>query len=374
MKLTDLCARLQTDPEGIPWSDKVAAVTKLTEGLGWRDKLPKQAASALPLLAEDAKWEVRKAVADILHLVPEPHFEALAASLSQDSHHFVRGAAEKALQRRSKAQAVPKRRGRGLNKAEREFGRIAKSHGEDMATTVRDQALRLFEGLVGASVHELTAILSALRGNMNSLVTEVNRGNAETAVPRYVPRLKDTLLFMEHLLEDMRSYTEFPQVKKHTEVLADLVKDAVAMVQADFAGRKICIEQITLTVEVPTDLALPAARKPFILALRNLIKNAHEAILEAPERDGKGSVSIEARRDGDHHEIRISDDGMGLDDTELEQVLRFIPGKSSKSKGTGYGLPIAQRYISFHQGTLNLESTDGVGTTVIVRLPAEASE
>ena len=30
MKLTDLCDRLQTDPESIPWSDKVAAVTKLT--------------------------------------------------------------------------------------------------------------------------------------------------------------------------------------------------------------------------------------------------------------------------------------------------------------------------------------------------------
>jgi signal transduction histidine kinase len=374
MNLPDLCALLQTNPDGIPWSEKVDAVTKLTDGLGWRDKLPKQAASALPLLAQDPKWEVRKAVADILHLVPDPHFEELAASLSSDHHHFVRGAAEKALERRSKAQAPPKRRGRGLNRAEREFGRIAKSHGEDMATTVRDQALRFFEGLVGASVHELTAILSALRGNMNSLTTEVNRGNAEVAVNRYVPRMKDTLLFMEHLLEDMRSYTEFPQVKKHTEVLADLVKDAVAMVQADFDGKQVCTEQITLTVEVPDGVALPAARKPFILALRNLIKNAHEAILEDPERDGKGNVRIQAHRDGDHHEIRISDDGMGLDGTELEQVMQFIPGKSSKPKGTGYGLPIAQRYISFHQGTLNLESTDGVGTTVIVRLPAEAPE
>jgi signal transduction histidine kinase len=374
MKLPDLCAQLQADPEGIPWSEKVAAVASLTEGLGWRDKLPKQSAAALTLLAEDAKWEVRKAVADILHLVPDPHFEGLAASLSQDSHHFVRAAAQKALERRSKAQAAPKRRGRGLSKAEREFGRIAKSHGEEIATTVRDQAIRLFEGLVGASVHELTAILSALRGNMDSLAAEVVRGNPEAAVTRYVPRLKDTLLFMEHLLEDMRSYTEFPQIAKHTEVLADMVADAVAMVLADFVGRQVCTKQIALRVEVPSDLVLPAARKPFILALRNLIKNAHEAILEDPERCGKGNVCIQAWREGDHLEIRITDDGMGLDSNELDQVRKFIPGKSSKSNGTGFGLPIAQRYVSFHQGTLNLESTDGLGTTVIVRLPAEAQE
>jgi len=374
MKLTDLCARLQTDPESISWSEKVAAVAKLTEGLGWRDKLPKQAAGALPLLAGDGKWEVRKAVADILHLVPDPHFEELAARLSQDNHHFVRGAAEKALERRSKSQAVPKRRGRGLTKAEREFSRMAKSYGEEMVTIIRDQAVRLYEGLVGASVHELTAILSALRGDMNSLATEVDRGNSVKAVTRYVPRLRDTLLFMEHLLEDMRTYTGSTQAAKHTEVLANLIKDAVGMVQADFMGRKICTEQIALTVEVPTHLVLPVARKQFILALRNLIKNAHEAILEDPERDGKGNVGIHAWRDGDHHEIRIADDGMGLDATELDQVLKFIPGNSSKSNGTGYGLPIAQRYITSHQGTLKIESTDGIGTTIIVRVPSEAIE
>ena len=49
-------------------------------------------------------------------------------------------------------------------------------------------------------MHELTAILSALRGNMGSLATEVARGNVEAAAIRYVPRMKDTLLFMEHLL------------------------------------------------------------------------------------------------------------------------------------------------------------------------------
>jgi signal transduction histidine kinase len=374
MKLPELCARLQTEPEGIPWLEKVAAVASLTEGLGWREKLPTHAATALNLLAKDTKWEVRKAVADIIHLVPEPHFEDLAASLCQDIHHFVRAAAQKALERRSKLPAGSRRHGRGLRKAENEFGRIAKSHGEEMATTIRDQAIRLFEGLVGASVHELTAILSALRGNMNSLAAEVVCGSPEAAVARYVPRLKDTLMFMEHLLEDMRSYTDFPLVAKHTEVLAGMVTDAIAMVQADFTGRQVCTDHIALRVEVPSDLALPAARKPLILALRNLIKNAHEAILEDRERHGKGCVCIQARRDGDHHEIRITDDGMGLDPRELDQVRKFIPGKSSKSNGTGFGLPIAQRYVTFHHGTLNLESTDSIGTTVIVRLPADTQE
>lgn len=374
MKPSDLCARLQSDQDALHWSDKVAAVASLTEGLGWRDKLSKPAATALTLLAEDRKWEVRKAVADILHLVPDSHLEGLAASLSQDSHHFVRSAAQKALERRSKAQAGTKRQGRSLRKAESEFGRIAKSHGEEMATTVRDQSIRLFEGLVGASVHELRSILSSLLGNLDRLTSEASAGNPQAAIDRYTPILKDRLQFMEHLLDDMRSYTQFPQIAKHTEVLASLVADAIGMVKTDFEARHVCTKGIRLAVDVPNELAMPAARQPLVLALRNLIKNAHEAILEDTERGGKGCIRIEARKDGDQHEIRISDDGMGLSAFELEQVRKFIPGNSSKTNGTGYGLPVAQRYVTFHQGTLHIESTDNVGTTVRVRLPAEAQE
>lgn len=374
MNLSALCAKLQSDPDSIPWTEKVAAATKLTAGLGWKDKLPPQAATVLTLLAGDSKWEVRKAVADLLHLVPESHFAELAALLGADSHHFVQAAAQKAVERRNKAQVSRRRHGRGLKKAESEIDRLAKVHGDEVAKAVRDQAIRFFEGLVGSSVHEMRAILTALRGNMDSLALEIAKGRAQEGAARYLPRLKDTLQFMEHLLADMRSYTEFPQERKHTEILAELVQSAIDMVQAGFAGTGRVLDGIELAVDVPPDLALPAARKQIVLALRNVIKNAHEAILDDDSRRKGGAIRISARRDGDCHEIRITDNGMGLDAEELANVRQLIPGNSSKEHGTGYGLPIAQRYLSFHGGTLEIESTDGGGTTVVLRLPAESPE
>lgn len=373
MNLTSICTRIQQAPDSLPWNEKVAAAAMLTEGLGWKDKLPPHSAAVLGILAADSKWEVRKAVADVLHLVPESHFSELAAQLSADSHHFVRTAAQKALDRRSKAQ-VSRRHGRGLKKAESEIERIAKAHGNEVATAVRDQAIRFFEGLVGGSVHELRAILTALRGDMDSLVQEINHGRAEHGASKFVPRLRDTMQFMEHLLEDMRSYTEFPQEQRHTEIVADLVQCALHMVQAGFADARKSLDHISLTVDIPPDMSLPAARKPLVMALRNFIKNAHEAILDDGSRNGVGIIRISARRDGDYHEIRIMDDGMGLNEDELANVRKLIPGNSSKDNGTGYGLPIAQRYVTFHGGTLDIQSQDGKGTTVLVRLPAEIPE
>jgi signal transduction histidine kinase len=374
MNLMSFCTQLQQDPDSLPWSEKVAAAASLTEGLGWKDKLPPQSAVVLGILAADSKWEVRKAVADVLHLVPESHFSELAAQLGADSHHFVRTSAQKALDRRSKAQVSRRRHGRGLKKAESEIERIAIAHGDEVATAVRDQAVRFFEGLVGGSVHELRAILTALRGDMDSLVQEITQGRAEHGTSKFVPRLRETMQFMEHLLEDMRSYTEFPQEQRHTEIVADLVQSALHMVQAGFADARKPLDGIHLSVDIPLDMTLPAARKPLVMALRNFIKNAHEAILEDDSRNGVGTIRISARRAGDHHEICIVDDGMGLDENELANVRKFIPGNSSKNNGTGYGLPIAQRYVTFHGGTLEIQSQDGKGTTVVVRLPAEIPE
>jgi signal transduction histidine kinase len=374
MNLANLRTRLQNDPDSIPWGEKTAIASMLTQGVGWKDKLSAQAVSVLLILAGDSKWEVRKAVADILHLVPESHFNELAGLLGSDNHHFVRSAAHKAVDRRSKSQMTRRKHGRGLKKAESEIERIARTHGADVAQAVREQAIRFYEGLVGSSVHELRAILTAIRGDVESFVTDVGKGCTDQAVAKFAPRLRDTMQFMEHLLDDMRSYSEFPQEKRHTEILAEMVQQALHLVQASFADAGKCLDDIDVMVDVPPELSLPASRAQIIMAIRNFIKNAHEAILEDDGREGKGFVKITAQRDGDFQEIRIADNGMGLSEKELSDVRQFIPGNSSKNNGTGFGLPIAQRYVSFHGGTLEIQSKDGMGTTVVVRLPAESSE
>ena len=47
MNTTTLLTRLQNDPDSLPWSEKVAVASTLTEGLGWNDRLPAQTAAVL---------------------------------------------------------------------------------------------------------------------------------------------------------------------------------------------------------------------------------------------------------------------------------------------------------------------------------------
>ena len=66
--------------------------------------------------------------------------------------------------------------------------------------------------------------------------------------------------------------------------------------------------------------------------------------------------------------ITVRDTGVGVDEEALARI--FEPYFSTKTSGTGLGLPIARRNVELSGGTIEVDSRKGHGTTVRVRLPA----
>ena len=94
----------------------------------------------------------------------------------------------------------------------------------------------------------------------------------------------------------------------------------------------------------------------------NLATNALKAIPSG------GSLTIETGwLDGDRVEIRFTDDGIGMD--ESQQKLYFQPFSSSFREGTGLGAAIVYRLVEEHGGKIHLESSAGGGTCVRIELP-----
>ena len=68
--------------------------------------------------------------------------------------------------------------------------------------------------------------------------------------------------------------------------------------------------------------------------------------------------------------VRVSDNGHGIAADQIERVRE--PFFSTRAEGTGLGLRIAERIAKAHSGEIRIESAEGSGTTVEVRLPAYA--
>lgn len=101
----------------------------------------------------------------------------------------------------------------------------------------------------------------------------------------------------------------------------------------------------------------------------NLIRNAIQAMGEGVVRvsTSRGSLQGQLARGRPAVVLRIEDNGPGIAKDDLDKL--FIPFYTTKSDGTGLGLPICQRIVRAHEGEIEVRSVVGKGATFTVRLP-----
>jgi len=127
---------------------------------------------------------------------------------------------------------------------------------------------------------------------------------------------------------------------------------------------------IDLQDDLPsTPVRVQADRNRLAQVIMNLLENARKYTPEG------GSVRIRLSKEQREALIRIQDTGIGIPDSELPHIWRrFYRVEKSRSRdygGAGLGLSIAKRIIELHDGTITVNSKEGIGTTFLIRLPLE---
>jgi two-component system, sporulation sensor kinase E len=146
-----------------------------------------------------------------------------------------------------------------------------------------------------------------------------------------------------------------PQLR--SENVNTIVEEAVRFFAPELQDREIVVEQ-----ELRSDLPmLQLDRDQIKQAFYNVIKNS----LEAMHRHGM--LRIRTDLDDTHVIIRFVDTGSGMSPESLSRV--FEPYFTTKPSGTGLGLLIVRRIVREHGGELSIESTQGKGLTLTIRLP-----
>jgi PAS domain S-box-containing protein len=96
----------------------------------------------------------------------------------------------------------------------------------------------------------------------------------------------------------------------------------------------------------------------------NLMTNAFQAM------NGKGNKLILSSRSlKDFVEIKVSDSGVGIPTTYLKKIFDPFFTTKKMGEGTGLGLNIVYRIVTKYEGTIEVESTEGVGTTFTIKFP-----
>lgn len=207
--------------------------------------------------------------------------------------------------------------------------------------------------MASALVHELAAPLSII-----SIVTERLTHLAEDR-PDLEPLVKKLDAQTVRTLDIIRSFSAFGRkdVARQAEDIVELVRESTDMAMLPFRNSGV---NVGITASVQHKVVV--ARTQIEQVVINLVRNAVEATELLAERQ----ISIRIRDVADMVEVRITDNGPGIDPT----MRLFEPFATTKPNGMGMGLMISHGIMLDHGGDLTLEPVSQ-GTCFCLRLPVE---
>jgi two-component system sensor histidine kinase SenX3 len=211
--------------------------------------------------------------------------------------------------------------------------------------------------------HELKTPIGAL-----GLLSEAILGAKDQpdAVVKFASRMQNEAKRLTELVQEIidlsRLQSSDPLQKAVAVEINDVVREAVD--QAQFSS-----EQRGISVEIGElqDATVIGDREQLITAVHNLVENA---VNYSPEQT---KVSIVTKRNGNLVEVSVTDQGIGIAESELNRIFerfyRVDPARSRMTGGTGLGLSIVKHVAQNHGGDVKVWSKLGVGSTFTLQLP-----
>ncbi len=215
---------------------------------------------------------------------------------------------------------------------------------ESMQNKIMDN--RIYQE-INALAHDLKTPLATIRGLASLLAMAKDVSKIET----YGNRIDHAVVKMSEMISSFLYGTSRQWIE---------VTDLISYIRAQVPVEDEHIHFITVIDDHLPDVYVNKIR--VARALVNLIENA----ILAPNVEKEKNIRLEVKQESDYVMIRISDNGMGISESDLNKI--WLIGYSTNNT-TGLGLPFAKQTIDENDGNIEITSQYGVGTEVTVRLP-----
>ena len=230
----------------------------------------------------------------------------------------------------------------------------------------RTDRLRSLETIAGGFEHEIRNPLTSIK-TFIQLAPE--RKDDSQFIGEFSRIVLEDVNRIERLIQEILDYARYMEPQLTDEDLNEIVSSCLYFIQVKADSRGIKIEK-DLAPELPRGML---DRQQIKQVLLNLLLNAMDAIGEKT-----GTLRVRTTRlkkaDGEvWAQIQIEDTGHGISPENLDHIFDpFFTTKhaSTINEGTGLGLTIAHQIVREHRGEIQVQSTEGIGTTFLISLPS----
>ncbi|MBD3292184.1 MAG: PAS domain S-box protein [Armatimonadia bacterium] len=212
--------------------------------------------------------------------------------------------------------------------------------------------------LVSGIAHELNNPLTTILG-----YSQLLQDHSDDSVVEDAGLIEREARRSQRIIEGLLSFARERPVDFSPTDVNDAVREAVRM--PEYAMK---VDNIAIDLDLADDLPIISADPhQLVQVFLNLITNAHFAM-----RETGGWLSISSRLKGGAIEVRLSDDGPGMNEVQASRAFDPFFTTKSVNEGTGLGLSVSEGIVRRHNGSISLETSEGEGATFTVRLPVQA--
>ena len=213
-----------------------------------------------------------------------------------------------------------------------------------------------WQKIIRVLTHEIMNAVAPMLSLSKSLQKRVDpaAGEESRKLLEGLQMIESTGMGLMAFIEEYRRLSLLPPPRMERLKLRDALEGIMILVESEAREGSI---QLSMEVE-ESGMEILADPHQFEMILLNLLRNSFESF--PPGKKGK-AVWIHARKIEKGSEIEVGDNGSGIKEELLDQV--FVPFFSTKEKGSGIGLSLARQIMNKHEGTIDLKSVEGRGTS-----------
>lgn len=225
--------------------------------------------------------------------------------------------------------------------------------------TIESERLNALTLLAAGVAHEIGNPLNSLHIHLQLMERSVRKldGRVRDELQESIDIARSEISRLDSIVTQFLKAIRPSKPQLQRENVNTIVEEAVRFFTPEIQDRDIVVEQ-----ELRSDLPmLELDRDQMKQAFYNIIKNSFEAMKR------RGILRIRTDIDATHVLVSFTDTGGGMSAETLSRV--FEPYFTTKQSGSGLGLLIVRRIVREHGGELAIESSEGQGITLTIRLP-----
>ena len=209
------------------------------------------------------------------------------------------------------------------------------------------------------AAHDLKGPLSSMSGLVGLAAEELKENSRAMD---FISRIRDCNSKLDALLNDLLAVTHISHSRSaiRNVNISSLFNDILKSL-SNFPGRE--------AVLVKSDMRMKKAFSGDVSALSGILQNLLQNSIAYRSSDRDSFVNVKIDGDGKQLIIEVSDNGKGIPAALQKKVFDMFFRADETSKGSGLGLYIVKLAVDKMRGALQLESNEGKGTTVTIRIP-----